>query len=76
MGLILDMFGDTLGMHASALLTVAIMKNYILNLLAPRDGFDPDKELNVITIGINRFLIYGGIILFIHHCFFFRDRRF
>ena len=71
MGLILDGFGDTLGMHASSLLTVAITKNYVLKIIAPRDGFNPDKDINVINIGINRFLIYGGITLFIHHfCFF------
>lgn len=71
MGLSVDIFRDTLGMHTSALLVVAIIKNPVLSLISPREGFDPNKELNVINIGINRFMILSGVLLFLHHFWFY-----
>ena len=67
----IDIFRNTMGLNISALIAVAYSRNIILNMISPRDGFDPLKELNVNTMGLNRYLLYAGILLFIQHFWFY-----
>ncbi|MES2566781.1 MAG: rod shape-determining protein MreD [Bacteroidota bacterium] len=70
-GLIIDMFYDTAGMHAAACTVIGFSRYYILKLLSPREGYDPGLTPTVDSMGFIWFLTYGGLIIFIHHLFFF-----
>ncbi len=71
MGFSIDIFRNTIGLNISALIVVSYSRNIILNMISPRDGFDPLKELNVNTMGLNRYLLYAGVLLFIQHFWFY-----
>ncbi|MBI3519497.1 MAG: rod shape-determining protein MreD [Bacteroidetes bacterium] len=70
-GLTIDMFYDTAGIHAAACTMIGFARYYILKLLSPREGYDPGLIPNVESMGPVWFITYSAIIIFIHHLFFF-----
>lgn len=71
LGLSVDMFSDTLGMHASASLLMAFMRPYILQAISPRDGFEIGTFPRIYYYGFVWFLKYAFILVFMHHLFLF-----
>ncbi len=67
LGVTLDIFSNTPGLHTSATVLVAFARGYILDLLAPRDGYEPETFPRVHFYGLVWFLKYTFIIIFIHH---------
>ena len=67
LGLTMDLFHNTLGMHTAATVLAAFARPYMLGLLAPRDGYDPDSFPRIHYYGFYWFLKYALIIVFIHH---------
>ena len=67
LGLSVDMFTDTLGMHAAATVFAALMRPWVLSVFAPRDGYEPDTFPRVYYYGFNWFLRYSLVIVFFHH---------
>ena len=70
LGLTIDMFYDTAGMHAAACTLIGFLRYYILKLLAPREGYEPGHTPNVDSMGPVWFITYSALIIFIHHLFF------
>jgi uncharacterized integral membrane protein len=70
-GLTIDMFYDTAGIHAAACTFVGFSRYYILKLLSPREGYDPGLIPTVDSMGSIWFLTYSALIIFIHHLVFF-----
>ncbi len=70
-GLTIDMFYDTAGMHTAACTLIGFARYFILKLLSPREGYDPGLIPNVDSMGSLWFITYAGLIIFIHHLFFF-----
>lgn len=70
-GFIIDLFTQTPGLHAAATVFIAFVRPYILNALAPRDGYDADELPTIGNFGLNWFLIYCSIIIIIHHLVLF-----
>lgn len=66
-GFILDLFMGSPGMHASATLLAGFSRPYVLRLISPRDGYESGKDLSMASYGIQWFLFYTVIIVFIHH---------
>ena len=64
-GLVVDIFYDSLGVHAGATTLVAFAKYYILMFLAPREGYKKDT-LTPYLYGVPWFLSYLSIFLFVH----------
>jgi hypothetical protein len=71
MGLCVDMFGATLGLHASAGLLVSFVRTFVLDIYSPHDGYVPNKQLNVRNYGYLWFLKYAFTIIIIHHLWIF-----
>lgn len=71
LGISIDAMSNTYGLHASSLLMVAYFRPIIFKLFAPRDGYDPLLETNLITMGYKWFINTFGILLLIHHLWFF-----
>ncbi|MCE2681976.1 MAG: rod shape-determining protein MreD [Cryomorphaceae bacterium] len=71
MGILIDAFSNTYGLHASSAVVIAYFRPLIFNTFAPRDGYDPLKEGNSYDMGFRWFLSTFGLMLLIHHFWFF-----
>ena len=67
LGMGIDLFLNTPGMHTAATVLVAFIRPYILNLFAPRDGYESDSFPRIHYYGFLWFLKYTLIIVVIHH---------
>lgn len=70
-GLSIDVFSDTLGMHASACVFLAFCRPIILKAIAPRDGYESNHQPGINQLGFSWFLIYILLATFLHHFFLF-----
>lgn len=71
MGLCVDLFGSTLGLHASAGLLVAFVRSFALDLYSPHDGYESNTQLNVRNYGYYWFFRYAITLILIHHIWIF-----
>jgi hypothetical protein len=71
MGLSIDAISDTYGLHTSSLLLVAYMRPIIFNIFSPREGYDALKEASIFEMGQRWFISVFGLLLVIHHFWFF-----
>ena len=65
LGLFVDLFYDSIGVHAGASTLVAFLRYYILQFLSPRDGYKRES-LTPYRYGIPWFLSFVAILTFIH----------
>jgi rod shape-determining protein MreD len=63
----IDLFENTAGMHTAASVLVAFIRPYMLDRLAPRDGYEPETFPRIHYYGFLWFLKYTVVIVFIHH---------
>lgn len=70
-GILVDMFYDSLGLHALATVFIMYLRNTWLARLTPQGGYDsnaiPDLGMN----GMQWFLIYLMPLIFVHHALLF-----
>lgn len=71
LGISIDAMSNTYGLHASSLLLLAYFRPMIFKAFAPRDGYETDQELNIHTMGFRWFVRTFGLLLLIHHLWFF-----
>ena len=64
-GLTMDMFTHTPGIHASATLTLAFARPFILKSIRPREGFESFIP-SIISMGGGKYLTYSGLLVLIH----------
>jgi rod shape-determining protein MreD len=70
-GLVVDVFSNTMGMHAAACVFMAYVRPTVLRIMAPRDGYETESSPSVKELGFTWFLIYAGTLTFIHHFILF-----
>lgn len=70
-GLSMDMFTNTLGIHASACVLVAYCRYFVLKALAPRDGYEYGMQPKLQDMGFTWFLYYASVLIFVHHAWLF-----
>lgn len=71
LGLAIDAMSNTYGLHASSLLFVAYLRPVFFKIFAPRDGYDPNTETNIHMMGTSWYVKSFGILMLIHHFWFF-----
>ncbi|MCK5137486.1 MAG: rod shape-determining protein MreD [Bacteroidales bacterium] len=71
LGMGIDLFENTPGMHTAATVMVVFIRPYLLNLLAPRDGYESETFPRIHYYGFHWFLKYTLIIVVIHHFMLF-----
>lgn len=71
LGLAVDIFYDTQGMHAAACVLMGFSRVYILKLISPREGYDASMKPTVQHMGSTWFVSYAVILILIHHFAFF-----
>lgn len=71
LGLTIDMFSNTPGVHASATLFMAFIREIILPYLSPREGYESGTFPTVKYYGWSWFAKYAALLVFAHHLFLF-----
>jgi rod shape-determining protein MreD len=66
-GGIIDFFSGSPGMHASASVLTAFVRPSVLRVISPRDGYEGNPELSMVTYGFRWFFTYTLVIVLIHH---------
>jgi len=70
-GLTIDVFYDSPGIHAATCVATAFLRPYLLDWLTPRGGYNLSYELVPAHYGYAWFFRYAGILLFIHLLMYF-----
>lgn len=71
LGFSIDLFSQTLGIHASSTVFMAFCRPYILRLIAPRDGYESGTFPRLYYYGFGWFFKYTAILTLVHHIFLF-----
>jgi len=72
LGLTVDSFTDTAGMHAAATVLLAYLRTNVLHALLPKNISEyPNQSPGVRNMGWLPFLVYSGFLLLVHHAAFF-----
>jgi hypothetical protein len=71
LGITIDMFYDTAGMHATATVCMAYVRPGVLKLFSPREGYEVGTQPTIYYLGIPWFLSYSGILIVLHHLVLF-----
>jgi hypothetical protein len=71
LGLSVDFFYQTPGIHASATVFMSFLRPFVLKSISPRDGYEPGTLPRVEYYGFFWFMKYAAILILIHHVFLF-----
>ena len=71
LGITVDIFSNTLGMHLAASLLMAYCRPYVLAIIAPRGGYEVGTTPSIRDMGLPWFLSYAGALIFLHHLMLF-----
>lgn len=74
LGLVIDVFSDTGGMHAAASTLVAFYRPLYLKAQSPREGYESLALPHMKTFGFAWFIPYATIMVVVHQsCLFFLE---
>lgn len=68
-GLNVDVFSDTVGLHASACTITAFVRVLITSVTVQKDNYDSDPEPSLGIMGFRWFFFYALILTLTHHFF-------
>lgn len=71
MGFMIDIFYDSLGLHALASVLIMYLRNYWLMALTPQGGYDSSSVPSLTSYGPQWFITYALPLLFVHHTILF-----
>ena len=67
MGLSVDIFYDTAGMHAAACVLLAFARHFLLEYNKPSAGYEPNDLPDLYTLGAGSFMTYSLALIAMHH---------
>jgi rod shape-determining protein MreD len=67
LGLTIDLFSGSPGMHSSATILAGFARPYVLRFMSPRDGYESGSDPSMMNYGFRWFLTYAVIIVLVHH---------
>jgi rod shape-determining protein MreD len=71
MGLTIDAFYDTPGLHAAACVILAFVRILFISITVQKEGFDNEPDPTLGTMGFRWFFTYTLILTLVHHFFLF-----
>jgi rod shape-determining protein MreD len=72
LGLTMDAFMNTMGLHAIACVLIAYLRPFIINILAAQGGFElSQRSPSFRSMGVAQFSVYTLILVSIHHIVYF-----
>jgi len=76
LGLIVDIFYDSPGIHASACVFTAYIRSYVLNFLEPYEGYKANAVPTIRNMGLTWFMTYVSVLMGLHLLFYFSVEAF
>jgi len=71
-GLALDYFTKTPGLHAAPCVLIAYLRPFLIGLLIPQEGADTNyEEPSIKSMGFAPYFTYAAVLTLIHHGFLF-----
>jgi rod shape-determining protein MreD len=70
LGISIDIFSNTQGIHATATVFAAFSRFYLLRAFAPRDDYD-ERVPSIASFGLGNFFRYALFMVLIHHTVLF-----
>jgi hypothetical protein len=67
LGLSIDLFMNSWGIHAAACTISSFVRTYFLRLISPREGYENGTKPNVKYMGWSWYLPYALVLIFVHH---------
>lgn len=67
MGLLIDFFSGSPGVHTSATVLIGFVRPYVLRIVSPRDGYEAGNDPSIFNYGLRWFASYTLLIVLIHH---------
>jgi len=71
LGSIVDAYLHSYGTHAFSCTIIAFVRPFVLATVAPKDFSSDEGVISVYDIGFKKYLLYAGVLVFIHHLFVF-----
>ena len=71
LGLTVDIFSDSIGVHAFATVFLAFLRPHVINLIASRQGYEIGTQPRLYYYGFLWFLKYTIILTLFHHFAYF-----
>lgn len=71
LGLIVDLFLHTPGIHAGASVLLAFLRRPVFRMFKQPDDLEPGEEPHIPTLDLGQFLLYNGILTLVHHTFLY-----
>lgn len=71
LGLSIDIFTNTIGIHAASTVLIAFLRPTVLQYFAPRDGYEVNTAPRISFYGVTWFVKFAGAIVIIHSVFFY-----
>lgn len=69
LGLTVDLFNDTLGLHAASCTILALVRILFIAITVQKDNYDSDPEPSFGEMGFRWFFFYALTLTLIHHFF-------
>lgn len=76
MGLMVDGFYNSPGVHAAALVATAYVRGLVLNIFEPYEGYNNDDSPTFKTMGLSWFFPYASVMMGIHLFLYFSIEAF
>ena len=70
-GLTIDAFYDTPGLHAAACVLLAFVRVLFISITVQKEGFDNEPEPTLSIMGFRWFFTYALVLTLFHHFFLF-----
>jgi rod shape-determining protein MreD len=71
LGLSVDMFSDTMGLHAAASVFMAYCRPGVLKIVSSRRDYEPGIQPIIRDLGLKWFFYYSLILVSVHHVILF-----
>lgn len=71
LGLTIDAFYDTPGLHAASCVLLAFVRTLFISITVQKEGFDNEPEPTLSIMGFRWFFTYALILTLFHHFFLF-----
>jgi hypothetical protein len=67
MGITVDIFSDAGGIHAAACVPIAYLRHVMLRSTTSLESKNDSFEPNIHYFGLRSYLVYAGVLVFVHH---------
>ena len=72
LGLTLDFFTKTPGLHAAPCVLIAYLRPFLINLLITQEGVEANyEEPSIKSLGFGAYFMYVALLTLMHHAFLF-----